>query len=111
MITKLFEIRDAGTFIPCFAISFRGHGNRHNEDFLTRRAGYGLDCDAVLFGRLDGGECQHDPYEWSSSVRTFRVAHDFIERNFDNLESGSVVDVEFILNETKVEKRSEYLDR
>ncbi len=110
MITKLFEIRDRGTFIPCFAIKFRNVSGQHRENYLSRRAGYGPDCDAVLFGRIDGGKCEHDPYSWPENPRTLRVAHDFIATHFDFLESGAVIDVEFILKESKAVKRSEFFD-
>ena len=48
-----------------------------------------------------------DPFEWGLNPRTMHVAHKHIVENFDYLESGSVVDVEFILRETKHPKESE----
>lgn len=49
--------------------------------------------------------CAYDPYDWGD--RTMTVAHQYIESNFDQLNNGDVVDVEFILGETSVPKRSE----
>jgi len=38
------------------------------------------------------------------------VAHAYIEKNFHNLNSGDVIDVEFILGETDKPKTSERFD-
>lgn len=38
------------------------------------------------------------------------VAHQFIEDHFDELNDGEVVDVQFILGETKVPKVSESIN-
>lgn len=98
MITKLIELRDSATFIPCLAIRVSGE-----DGYLARRAGYGEPC--VLFGRLQGGRFAYDPYEWKD--RTFKTAHNYIIEHFDDLKDGQVVDVEHILGETKSPKRSE----
>lgn len=110
MQTKLFEIRDRATFIPCIAILLNGfdHSLTDAERWLLRRAGYGDDC--VLFGRLDGGGFCYDPYDFPPNPRTLRVAHDYISKHFYELESGAVVDVEFILDESQKPKTSERLD-
>jgi hypothetical protein len=70
-----------------------------------RRAGYAPDTPLVLLTRLDGGRSCYDPYEWND--RTWQVAHNFIQESWENLESGTVVDVQFILNETNEPKISE----
>lgn len=36
-----------------------------------------------------------------------QVAHDFITKNYDTLQSGEVIDVEFILGETTTKKKSD----
>ncbi len=52
-----------------------------------------------------------DPYEWPEihpgSYRTMQVSHDYVEKNWDTIKSGDVIDVEFILGETKEKKISE----
>lgn len=106
MKTKLFEIRDRATFIPVFATQVMPESEVQRR--LIRAVGYGLDVGPimVLIGRLSGGgQCHSDPYEWAD--RTFTVAHDYIARNFDQLEDGDVVDVEYILGETNAPKRSD----
>lgn len=106
---KTFEVRDAATFIPCFAILcapyeidilLRGAG----DQYLLRRAGYGHNA-CVLFGRLNGGQAFYDPADWGD--RTMRAAHDFVADHFDQIMSGSVVDVRVILGEQTEPARSE----
>lgn len=109
MKVKTFEIRDSGTFIPMLAIKLTSDGNK-DDAYLLRRAG--LDCDGsfnIAFFNLQRGDGFLDPYNWPGApmVRTCPAAHKYIEDNFDSLESGSVIDVEFILGEKTEIKRSE----
>ena len=113
MQTKLFEIRDAATFIPAIATQLyvapgcKEPARKEAENYLLRRAGYGLD-KLILFARLDGGgPATYDCYDWKT--RTMQVAHDYIEKHWDELESGAVIDVQFIVGETAVAKQSEAL--
>ena len=118
MITKAFEIRDAATFIPVIAIKmvpdyvFR-HDETNPERYLLRRAGFGFDDPCVIVCRMEASgvdrNATYDPYSWGGGSRTMTVAHEHIRKNFDNLNSGDVIDVEFILNETQKPKVSERL--
>ena len=105
--TKTFEIRDKGTFIP--AIGIKVDITRMPFDsrdrWLMKRAGYGPDNSLVLLTRLDGGKSTHDPYDWGD--RTWHSAHMYIQNSWDELESGAVIDVQYILRETSVPKLSE----
>lgn len=102
---KLFEIRDRATFIPVFAFRAFPRSSSPEEAYLWRRSGYG-DDGLIIVGRLEGGGCQFDPFEWGGA-RTLTAAHQFIENNFDALASGEVIDVEFILSEKPEKKISE----
>lgn len=110
MITKTFEIRDQGTFIPMLAIKLQP--TMKEDQYLFSRAGYGREASDqaqyILLCQISGGggRCQSDFYEWGNG-RTYRVAHRFIQENFDRLSSGEVIDVEFILGETQNPKESE----
>jgi hypothetical protein len=83
------------------------------ENYLMSRAGYSLDdgeYSCVLFGRLDPTgrkDIANDPYDWGNQDRTYKVAHDYIQKNWGKLMSGQVIDVEYILNETDLPKKSE----
>lgn len=105
--TKFFEVRDAGTFIPCIAVQISGcHTDDATQDeWLASRAGFGE--PRLLFGRLDGGEFNYDYYDWPSGTRTMPVAHEYIIERWTELRSGAVVDVEFILGMRAEPKESE----
>ncbi len=103
--TKTFEIRDRGTFIPIVAIRIAPREWANMADvYLAGRAGYV--APLILMTSLHGmDEAQCDPEEWGT--RTRQVAHRYIAEHFSELESGSVIDVEFILGETPAPKISE----
>jgi hypothetical protein len=119
METKLFELRDRGTFIPLLCIK-PGAEALHKTGcddspctcgaaFIAKMAWrYGYkDNPAIIvvhMGNPDRG-AHSDPYAWSD--RTFQTAHQWIKRHWDEIQSGHVVDVEFILGETLEPKASE----
>jgi len=118
MIAKLVEIRDSGTFIPALAVRLAPADEA--ERYLLARAGYGTEPETqgsyVLLIRLADG-----PYNprGHGLARTMMVAHERLldlagnlddsPAAFDRLESGAVVDVEFILGVAAGPKRSERL--
>jgi hypothetical protein len=105
MQVKMFEIRDRATFLPVIAIHL--DFDNEVEQWLLSRIGFGTAMKYVLL--IKGDECEYDPYVWTSR-RTLRTAHLFIRDNFEILETGSVIDVEFILNESPEPKISERLE-
>ena len=109
---KVIEIRDEGTCIPAIAIRMV------SLDTITRhylkRSGYpdGHDRPAsIMLMRIHDGKATNDPYEWpdlTGDRRTMPTAHKWIIENWDELEHGQVVDVEFILgiaSEPKIAER------
>lgn len=102
MIMKCLEVRDRATFIPVVAINTvpANEGQR----YLLRRAGYSSGGTIILVN-LNDCRASNDPHEWGG--RTMPAAHVYIEMHFQELVDGAVVDVEFILGETKEPKRSE----
>lgn len=109
MITKAIEIRDRCTFIAALAIKMVP--DCLSDRYLLGRAGYDFLNPCVMLCRMDANglarQASHDPYEWGACDRTYQVVHLYIIDHFDELESGAVVDVEFILGETKQPKKSE----
>lgn len=122
MRAKALELRDEGTFIALIAIDMNprpqhdslGIGSpesaaaHQGQRHLLRRVGY--PCDGrpnILITKLagDGSKASNDPYYWGD--RTYRVAHNYIIENWETLQDGDVVDVQFILGETKAPKKSE----
>lgn len=118
---KTFEVRDAATFIPCVAVLCDPETwnlgvivaePTEADVYLLRRAGYGAPR-LVIFTRLDGHPSNiapYDPFEWGRN-RTMTVAHEYVSGHWDELESGVVIDVEFILGESKKPKESERTER
>ena len=73
-----------------------------------RRLGYpceGAPNIAITHLAANGTSFWNDPYVWGG--RTYPVAHKYIYEHWDELEDGSVVDVQFILGERATPKVSE----
>ena len=107
---KLFEIRDKCTFMPFMA--FKMYSEIEQERWLMGRAGYGRTPSEhkqyIFFAPIDGSVFSKIAFDWSDwGDRTRARAHRFIEEHFDELESGAVIDVEFILGESAAPKISE----
>jgi hypothetical protein len=102
MVTKIFEIRDEGTYIPVMATKMKS--DIELEQRYLRSTGYGTNKPLVVVTRMNGCESHYGPYEWSNITRTMKVAHAYIQEHFDELENCAVVDVEYILGETTIKK-------
>jgi hypothetical protein len=105
MEIKCLEIRDCGTFIPVICI--RPVADNEAQRWLLWRDGYRADVTETCIIMIDA-QCRgaaYDPYDWGG--RTKPVAHDYIARNWHQLSDGDVIDVEFILGETREPKLSE----
>lgn len=117
MRTKLFEVRDRATFIPCFAILMQpgiqiDPKTYEAERFLLRRAGYDPNVYLVMFGRMDEpSDATYDPNNHAGIGRTIPIAHRFVQEHWDELQSGDVIDVEFVLHEVDSPKTSEREER
>ncbi len=111
METKLFEVLDRMTFVPVICIKLTPADEE--ERYLCAMAGYGIQAKTIegniLYAKLSGGEMTADPFEKEAGGRTHSVAHQFIEQSWDELKSGDVIDVEFILMESKEKKISQRL--
>ena len=95
---KRVEIRDRATLVPAVALRVNGM-----DDPLLRRAGF--ENPLVILIHLVDSKCHWDPYDWNN--RTMCQAHQWLEQNWECFVDGEVVDVEFILGETKKAKVSE----
>lgn len=103
MTVKLFEIRDAGTFIP--AVGILMESDEDSEQWLLRRVGY-RDARHILLTRIEGrAPANADPYDWPN--RTMQGAHLYIEKHWDELKSGDVVDARVGLGEATEPAESE----
>lgn len=113
LTTKAFEIRDKMTFIPVMAAKLAKEPTMGNwyieEEYLIRRAGYAKDTDYIVVTILTSLESNCDIFKWEN--RTMRNAHQHILENFDSLKGGEVIDIEYILGETKAPKLSERVEK
>lgn len=107
MEVKCLEIRDRGTFIPVICI--RPVPENSAQRYLLRRDGYRGDdsehCVIMIDAQCRG--CAYDPYDWTRDMRTKGHAHNYITDHWHELSDGDVIDVQFILGETKTPKISE----
>lgn len=112
METKLFEIRDRMTFIPVICI--KCDPTNEAERYLLAMAGYGLQVEEIreniLYAKLaEGAMLSGDPHEHWKQPRTHTAAHQYIIQSWEELKTGDVVDIEFILQETTEPKKSQRL--
>lgn len=113
MEVKLFEVRDRATFMPVMAVKLATRDER--EAYLLGRAGYAREAvegtadvePYVILVTLVAVEAEYDPFQWSTRARTLPAAHQHIIAHWDELKSGDVVDVEYVLGETQAPKVSE----
>jgi len=113
---KYFEVRDSMTFIP--VVAFRpsaGAISQGMSDQVRRivehglsRSGWSRGASSVIVCRLDRVSAHSDQFEWGNNS-TLYTAHRFIADNWDDLVTGAVIDVEFILGEKSTVKVSEAL--
>lgn len=110
---KLLEVRDRGTLMPVMAI--RPMGTNDAEHWLWNRSGYGGNTETqqtyviIVDMSEPPGVINYDPYSWDN--RTLRTAHRHIAEHWNELASGAVIDVEFILGESQQPKISERLNQ
>lgn len=109
MEIKLFEVRSAGTFYAVMAIWLSPRNEA--ERYLLQRSGYGT-CDVetdqyVIAGPIDpscgpnAGDMLHFSYSdfaWEGKHHDNLMAWlcDYLRERFSELESGQVIDYDFI---------------
>lgn len=113
METKLFEVRDRGTFLPVLCVKLEPVNEP--DRYLLAMAGYGLrqekQAQYILMGKLQTGDlkCTSSDHAGYPTVRTLPMAHHHIQKHWEKLTSGDVIDVEFILGEVAEPKISQRL--
>lgn len=99
MVTKVFEVRDNATNIGVIATKMQPE--MPAEDYQLARNGFSLQGDAlILVTKLSSSESSWDAFKWRDGTRTMFEAHRYIEEHFDELKTGDVIDVRYILGET-----------
>jgi hypothetical protein len=98
MKTKVFEIRDEGTRIAALAIKMES-ANEIEDKFLWH-CGYPRDGRGVVLMHLGTQKATSDAYAWGG--RTMPPVHLHIERHWDELSNGDVIDTRVLLGESEV---------
>lgn len=108
MKTKLFEVRDRGTLMPAMATLMQSDDLA--EGWLLMRAGFGPASHGLVvlaFIEVLPDQVSYDPIDWGHNPRTRQVAHQYITEHWDELKTGAVIDIEYILGESEKAKTSE----
>src|ERR1700722_13066520 len=104
MTAKMIEVRDRSTFIPMLAILLDSDNDQ--AAWLLRQAGFRGPDHYVLLCKISGGsghyKCTADPFDWGAHDRTYSSVHRWLEKHFDEVADGAVLDVEFLLKEKEV---------
>jgi len=97
---KFFQVRDHATNIPVMCVRFANFMCSPKEASILARAGWGRN-PATYYVKIAGGSpmTQYDSIDWNG--RTNQLAHRYIEEHWDELPSGSVVDVRVIAGEAE----------
>ena len=106
---KIFEVRDRCTLMAVLATKLTS-GNSKERQLAHREGFFGGGPNMVIVTKLNNLHTYCDPYTCESEEvgRTMSVAMQYIQAGFETLQSGEVIDVEFILKETAQPKESEY---
>lgn len=107
MQSKTFQVRDEGTNIPVLVIQLEPDNEQSQHIFYRAGLGKTADVQRRTYYLINLARHQGFSFPYSSKGRTLQVAHKYIEANFDRLESGQVIDVEFLLGITTTPKTFE----
>ena len=109
MKTKILEIRDRCTTIPILAFKLCKHDDMTVKEYIMlNHCGHPEESFQVFVLRLCDLQGFLSPFDWSRTSRTMRAAHDYIQKNWDQINGGDLIDVEFILGEKETKKESEF---
>jgi hypothetical protein len=108
---KTIQIRDRATCIPAVAFKFALDSDTTDREIQAlKRVGFGGPREwpnYTMVMKLSDMETRYDSFQWPNQ-RTMGTAHRHIEIHWDEIKSGDVVDVEFILGETPERKDWEF---
>lgn len=119
--TRFIEVRDEGTQMPCMVTAVNANtlilDDRDDDAWLVQRAGWGGEQVGLYFVELlvePGCDswAKASPYQYElhtvskgfDGSRTLRIAWTWVMQHWDEVESGDVIDVQYILGETDAPK-------
>lgn len=101
---KLFEVRDNATCIIVAAFTGEPADQSPQEQWMLGHCGWNENPFCYMTW-LEMGQTHYAWRNWNS--RTLSTAHKHIEEHWDELASGDVVDVRYILGETEAPAKSD----
>lgn len=114
MLTKTFEIIDKAWSRPVIATKITPWCAADTR--LLAQAGIGFNIEGrsniiLVTVILDGEGCSRiDAQGWPYSPRGLRIAHHYFDFHFDILESGELIDIEYLVGETKTKRIDDTID-
>jgi len=100
---KGIEILDTATCIPVLAMRVNPSTITPREAQMFRRGGFGqMPRNADIYTwmmTLSGSLINYDSHNWRNQ-RTLGGAHRYIEQHWDELNSGDIIDMEYVLGES-----------
>lgn len=95
---KMLAVMDRGTHIPL--IAFKVSPNTMKECVMLERHDFGVNPhEHTFFYDISSGTCSHNPYKMEGSY-TLTPACKHIRDNWGSINSGDLVDAEYIRGET-----------
>lgn len=100
MITtsKFIAVMDRGTRIPLIAFKMSPDGLKEHVMFCTHGFGV-LPHEYTFFYDVNSGKCSYDPYKIGDAY-TLTPACKYIHDHWNEIESGSLVDAQYLRGET-----------
>lgn len=108
---RVLEIRDRGTLIPALAVRLKPWNEASQA--LMEAAGYWGDWKPVMLIDMATHDACVNPRAWGErrGARTLPTAHEYIEKHWDEVRDGDVIDVRFILGESEAPVEPERYER
>ena len=96
---KFIEVRDRLTCIPVLCVEMVADdiNTVTVDDIYLNHLGFSSNPRCILVILFHSHRCEYESWEWKD--RTMATAHEYIEKNWDILRDGEVVDVEHIKGE------------
>lgn len=98
--SKIFEIRDKGTYIPILAVLMES--NDPAENYHLKRFSW----SHIYVFKIANGE---PVFKWEWEGRRISVIYPHITKHWYELQSGSVIDIQVLLGETTEPATSEMI--
>lgn len=90
--TKLLEVSDQATRYFVMAIKMYDETDKANNMILRRGLGFSMEHPNILIVDPNTKEVQYNALSWPANPRTNRYAAMYIEKHWDELKDGDVVD-------------------